>query len=757
MIIRVVKDSLGPIMKIAELPIPKEIIEELEKQGISSLYPPQTEAIKKGLLDGNNLVIAIPTASGKTLLALLAAVKKVEETSYKVLYLAPLRALAYEKYLEFKRFFSKLKKRTILLTGDYDIEDNRANYADIIVATNEKIDSGLRHKSKWLSKVGLVISDEVHLINSMNRGPTLEVVLAQLKRNPEVQVIALSATIRNADELSRWLEANLVSSTWRPVELHEGVIYRNTIIYKGLKNVSIPSTYKDTFLNLLDYVLKKKYQTLVFLTTRKTAETTAKKVSSKVNKILTQKEKESLSLAATRIIKQSSGTKQAEEIAKLVQSGVAFHHAGLNPMQRRIIEIEFKKGNIKVLTSTPTLAAGINLPARFVIIKSIYRFSTSIGNHPIPVLEFKQQSGRAGRPQYDKEGDAIVVARNETEAQDLYSRYIIADTEDIESRLASEPALRRITLGQIATEKTRTIEELFDFFSDTFYGFKENPVNLSSLIKSVIGFFKEEGLIKSHPDLLLPTRFGKRVSELYIDPSSAVIIRSGLERANRMPKELVTDISILHLVCSTPDVRFITYRKPDQTPLMNFVTEHEDEILTELPSSYAEIDIFLSQLKTALVIRDWINEVPEDTILSRYGIGSGDIYNIISNAEWILYSGGELAELLGYSEIAKKIKKLHSRIKVGIKEELLDLIQIPGIGRVRARALYNNGYKSLEDLEKAKVEDLVQIPRFGKELAEAILKFVHTGETDFSLNDLETEFELESESTSSQKSLDDFF
>lgn len=165
----------------------------------------------------------------------------------------------------------------------------------------------------------------------------------------------------------------------------------------------------------------------------------------------------------------------------------------------------------------------------------------------------------------------------------------------------------------------------------------------------------------------------------------------------------------------------------------------------------------MSQLKTALVIRDWINEVPEDTILSRYGIGSGDIYNIISNAEWILYSGGELAELLGYSEIATKIKRLHSRIKVGIKEELLDLTQIPGIGRVRARALYDNGYKSLEDLRKAKVENLVKLPRFGKELAEAILKFVHTGEADFSLEDLETEFEQETVSTSSQKSLDDFF
>ena len=175
------------------------------------------------MFDGNNLVVAIPTASGKTLIALLACIKSLEETGYKTLYLSPLRALAYEKYLEFKTYLDLLGRRTVLLTGDYDTEDSRVKYADVIIATNEKIDSAIRHQAGWISRIGLIISDEVHLINDSSRGPTLEVVLAQLRKITNAQILALSATIRNADEIARWLEAQLVSSDWRPVKLNEGV------------------------------------------------------------------------------------------------------------------------------------------------------------------------------------------------------------------------------------------------------------------------------------------------------------------------------------------------------------------------------------------------------------------------------------------------------------------------------------------------------------------------------------------------------
>ncbi len=746
-------------MNIADLPIPQIVIDKLAEEGIKSLYPPQVEAIKKKLLEGNNLVVAIPTASGKTLLAILASLKIIADTGLKTLYLSPLRALAYEKFVEFKNYLDLLGKRTVLLTGDYDGEDSSVKYADVIIATNEKIDSALRHQSKWIKKIGLVVADEVHLINDSSRGPTLEVVLAQLRKLTKAQILALSATIRNADEIARWLEAELVSSDWRPVKLNEGVLNGNQIIYKD-RTISIPLIYKNSFNNLVTHILKQKKQSLVFVTTRNMAESTARNLINTVKKTLTKEEHDQLVLAARKISASGEQTKQSKNLAQLIQNGVSFHHAGLSPAQRRIIEDNFKKGNIKILSATPTLAAGINLPARYVIIKSIYRYDVTLGSYPIPVLEFKQQSGRAGRPQYDEEGDAIVIAKNEYDAQNLLEMYITADTEDIDSKIAAEPALRRIVLGQIATDNTQSIDELHEFFGQTFYGYQQDPTSLSTILQKVIKFLREEGLITKDPDYLIATSFGKRVSQLYIDPLSGITIREGLMRAKTMAKGLLTDISFLHLVCSTPDVRFTTVKKDDQFKLINYVSDHEDEFLLDLPTTSFDLELFMSQLKTALILKDWISETPEDTMLDRYKIGSGDIYSVVANSEWLLYATTEIAKLLGHTEIAGRTNILHNRIVNGIKGELVDLVLIPGVGRVRARLLFDKGYKTREILKQTKPSDIIKLAGFGKELVKSIYshllgdKFV---EREIDQTSEEEKADSDILTSIPQKSLDEFF
>ena len=1263
-------------MKIEDLPIPDSIKEQLKEEGITSLYPPQEEAVKKGLFDDTNLVIAIPTASGKTLLALFACIKKLTETGLKTLYLSPLRALAFEKYMEFKSYLDPLNKRTILLTGDYDEEDTRAKYADVIIATNEKIDSAIRHQARWLNKIGLIVTDEVHLINDSSRGPTLEVVIAQLRQVCDAQILALSATIRNADQIARWLEAELVSSNWRPVKLNEGVLFDKTIVYGDGSEVTIPSKVKDSFNNLADYILSKKNQALVFVTTRNMAESTARNLSTRIARTLSSEEREKLNAASSEILNTGEQTKQSRGLAQLVRSGVSYHHAGLNTAQRRIIEHNFKQGYIKFISATPTLcmsentqiwsdmeeihisdfithkkvnvlhenniiqikalevnansnveylvqissvcgysikltpnhkilvkrgnqkmvvsagelkktdkiatprklnllqphniqirsivkdnipechdtfidekisyflglmlgdgysgaelkvdevifkgtaafvnkdeellsavydvcntlnlscnkninaygttqialskklwfreflarsgvvkgsdkhiskklmemnrenianllrglfdsdgyvntsrnvgfsnisiqlvkqvqklllrfgivsrirerkpgkislrsreyatkksyeliignknclrdfyeyigfglprkrkslekiinrindnflyvscsycnykiyknlftgrtqnsrnwgdqkfqiikllgeqgelgsreikkqlgfepkknvsrlnhhyelilkrkigsinpsewfwslnsigewiyanlikredgfnnffqnkscplckrelrntiylgwkesdfdgdiywdiireiktvssepkvydlilpnapkndhlfvangffihnSAGVNLPARYVIIKSIYRYDVTLGSYPIPVLEFKQQSGRAGRPQYDKEGDAIVIAKNEFDATSLYQTYITGEAEDIESRIAAEPALRKIVLGQISTENTQTMEELHEFFGQTFYGFQQDSANLSSILNKVVKFLQEEALIVNDPDYLIPTSFGKRVSQLYIDPLSAIVIREGLIRGNVKSKHYLTDLSFLQLVCSTPDVRFLTIKKDEQINLINFISEHEEEFLTNLPETSFDLELFMSQLKTSLVLQDWIKELPEDIILDRYKIGSGDVYMVVSNAEWLLYASSELSQLLGYKDMAAQISAVHNRVVNGIKQELLDLVQIPGIGRVRARALYDKGLKSQEILKETNPNEIMKISGFGKELVKNI--YTHLLGDGFSETSLgedskqKDEIEEDNNSTPPQKMLDDFF
>ena len=217
-------------MKITELPIPEPVKEVLIKSGIVELYPPQEEAIKAGALEGRNLVLASPTASGKTLIAELCALKHILEGDGKVLYLTPLRALASEKYEEFRKYSAITKKdgkrvSVGISTGDYDSSDPWLERYDIIVATNEKVDSLLRHRAKWMDEISLVIADEVHLLNEAERGPTLEVVLARLMQtNTDVQILALSATINNVEEIGGWLKADYITTEWRPILLKEGVL-----------------------------------------------------------------------------------------------------------------------------------------------------------------------------------------------------------------------------------------------------------------------------------------------------------------------------------------------------------------------------------------------------------------------------------------------------------------------------------------------------------------------------------------------------
>jgi len=203
--------------------IPADLYNVLDKDGITHLRPAQRKAIKAGLLDGKNLLVCTPTASGKTLIAELAGVSSIMERQGKCIYIVPLKSLATEKYREFKKKYEKFFK-VALSIGDMDAADPYLKDFDMIISTSEKVDSLIRHRADWLRDIKTVVVDEIHLLNDPGRGPTLEIlitILRQLLKN--VQILGLSATIGNPEELSSWLDAELVIDTWRPVELKKGV------------------------------------------------------------------------------------------------------------------------------------------------------------------------------------------------------------------------------------------------------------------------------------------------------------------------------------------------------------------------------------------------------------------------------------------------------------------------------------------------------------------------------------------------------
>jgi helicase len=725
-------------LKIEDLTVPDSVKEVLIRSGISTLYPPQEEAIKAGALDGRNLVLASPTASGKTLVAELCALKHVLEKGGKVLYLSPLRALANEKFDEFKKYAQIRKRngghvRVGISTGDFDSSDPWLERYDIIVTTNEKADSLLRHRAKWMDEISLVVADEVHLLNDAERGPTLEVVLARLLQiNPDVQLLVLSATVRNADELADWLKAECITTEWRPVVLREGVVLQSETLFKDGSALKVEKKSADPTMNLATYIIKAGGQALIFAATRKSAVALAKKASSEIADILSKPMKRALESLSERIATTGEHTRLGDGLAELVKNGVAFHHAGLSGAHRRIIEDAFREGKIKVLTATPTLAFGVNLPARMVIIHDYRRYDPGYGFYPISVLEYKQMAGRAGRPKYDRVGEALLVAKTDDERDYLMDSYVLAQPERIWSKLAVERILRPHVLATIAANYAQTEQGVMEFFGKTFYAHQYAPETIQRLIAKILRFLYDEEMIDVEGEKTFATRFGRRISELYIDPVSGVIIRDALQ--DKPP--VLGDVSFLHLVAHTPDM-FPKVRpySNEMDELGMFVNVHKEELFFDVPSEWDDriaFEEFLGEAKTAMVLQAWIEERTEDEIIERFRVQPGDLYRLIETGKWLLHASHELAVLFGKKEYLPILSEVMSRIEKGVKKELLPLVKLEGVGRVRARILFNSGFKTVEDLKHAPIESLTKLPLIGpavaKKIKEQVGGFIKTDE-----------------------------
>ena len=706
--------------------MPESVKKVILRSGISELYPPQEEAVQAGVLEGKNLILASPTASGKTLIAELCGLKHVLEKNGKVVYLSPLRALANEKFDEFKKYTSIRKadgKRVNvgISTGDFDSSDSWLGKYDVIVTTNEKADSLLRHRVKWMDDISLVVADEVHLLNDGDRGPTLEVVLARLMQiNPMIQVLALSATIHNVDEIASWLKAAYVITEWRPVSLKEGVLLHEEIQYKDGDARKIEKKTRDTTINLVLNTIKTGGQVLVFTPTRKSSVALAKKIAAQTSKVLSKPAKRGLTREAERILSVGERTHISDSLAVVVESGTAFHHAGLAGAHRRLIENLFRQRKIKVLTATPTLAFGVNLPARTVIIQDYRRWEPGYGNYPIKVLEYKQMAGRAGRPKYDKVGESVLIAKVADEADYLMQNYVLARPERIWSKLAVEKIIRGHVLATIASDFAHTENGIYDFFGKTFYAYQYDVKAIKSIVAKILKYLYDEEMLELFGSEIYATRFGKRVSELYIDPLSGVEIRDSLQYK---PTRL-TELSLLHLIAHTPDmgpvIRPYSRELDDLGVLME---ERKDEFFVEVPNEWDDriaYEELLGEVKTALVLESWIEETSEEKLLERFRVQPGDLYRIIENAKWLLHATHELSRLVGNKEVLPLATELIERVAKGIKKDLVPIVKLQGVGRVRGRIMFNAGFQKIEDIKHAPLEDLTNLPLIGPRLAKKI-------------------------------------
>jgi len=704
----------------------------LAESGIEDLYPPQADVVTAGVTEGTNLVAAVPTASGKTLMASLAMLSAVERGGM-ALYIVPLRALASEKRDEFAAY-ETVGVDVGISTGNYESTDDWLASKDIVVATSEKVDSLIRNGASWIDELDCVVADEVHLVDDPDRGPTLEVTLAKLRqRLPGLQTVALSATIGNAAAIADWLDAELVESTWRPIELKTGVYYGDAINFDDGSQYELPRTAEKPAATLVADTAADDGSALVFVNSRRNAEAAARRLGNAVEPYLDADDRRGLETLADEL-RDVSDTQTSQDLAAAAETGAAFHHAGCGSDHRSLIEDAFRDRLLKVVCATPTLAAGVNTPSRRVIVRDWRRYDPSAGGMaPLSTLEVHQMFGRAGRPAYDPYGEAVLLASSHDEYEELFDRYIDADPEPVRSKLATEPALRTHLLATIATGFATTRGGLLEFLDRTLYAVQTTESGrLERVTDTVLDYLEVNEFLERDGEALSATRLGHATSELYLDPMSAAEIVDGLETV-----EDPTALGLYHLISRTPDMYQLYLRSGDRDTFGELAYEREPELPGRTPSEFDDaFEDWLSALKTAKLLEDWADELDEDRITERYGVGPGDIHGKVEAAQWLLQAAERLASELGLDGVGA-VREARIRVEHGVKEELLDLVGVAEIGRVRARQLYDAGIESREALREVPKARVLGALNGRRKTAETILR--NAGRPDPSMDGVESD------------------
>ncbi len=545
---------------------------------------------------------------------------------------------------------------------------------------------------------------------------------------------------------------------------------------KDNEKIVLKKSYNDIVNVSLDTISIGK-QALIFVSTKRSAEKTAEEIASKISFEQINNKGKLKVLSENILHALNNPTKQCERLSRIVLKGIAFHHSGLSNKQKFLIEEAFRKGDIKIIVATPTLAVGVDLPSFRTIIKDVKRFS-GFGMNFIPVLEYLQMAGRSGRPSYDNYGESIVLVKNNRE--EIIERYIYGSPESITSKLAVEPALRSHILGLISTNIENSYSGIINFFENTFYGYQYgNKEKLKDIIDRILKFLLDEGFIieekdrknnsenseenndehnnKNDDDFFITakeiyeekkvekkyysTRIGERISQLYLDPLTASIIIKGLKKLNeKIKKEEQNIISFINLLSYSLELKpFPSVKKKDYELIEEFYFKNQKYFVYNEEDEMFEYDydFFLKGIKLTLIFLSWIDEKDENYLFETFDITPGELQSKKEIFDWLLYSSYEISRILNYN-FYNKFSKLRMMLKYGVSEELLSLVSIKDIGRKRARLLYNKGIKNIHDIKNADINVLKKI--LGEKLAVKIKK-ASTEKKELEINlDLERKF-----------------
>ena len=662
---------------------------------IKEFNPAQKAVIESGYLeDKSNYIISIPTASGKTVLGILPALKTILNGG-KAIYAAPLLSIQNEKVKEFKAF------------EEHGIKVGKhPSNSDLSVMVFESFDALTRFSWNVLREVDTLIIDEFHMIGEYSRGPTLESAITRAKIiNPSLRIIALSATLKNIDEIEQWLDGKTVEHNYRPVPLNKEVLDAEMFNTKN-KN--------DVIVKIVEKAIEDNSQALSFVSTRRFTESLATYVAKKIDKKTTKEQKQKFKQVADKLLevpkkKGSLPTTTCLKLAEAAEKGVVFHHAGLFNEQKEIIEDEFRKGNILMITATPSLMYGVNLPSKYVVIRDHTRW-TSNGPASIPVFDYEQMSGRAGRPQYDDVGYSYLVAKTMDEAFDLEARYVNGEIELTNSKLIdNKDAIYKQIIAQIASSLSKNLDDLNDFFGKTLYGFqmKNNPSmsmfaqdSLNWELESALEFLLQNGIIRATPEGLKTTDFGNLIAKSNYAVETAVKIKeyvSTMEKLN--PAEMI------YALAETPDLPLISFKgRKSKDPVRDKLSE----------CGLFAVDIGNPEA-TAVSLIEWIDERNEYEIENAYNVYSASTRRSAYEASRLVKFAKNTLEVLGNYSNLKDMDYLSARLYYGVKEDIIPLVVgVKRLGRKRARLLM----KTFGDnLSEASEKELQKVEGIGPKLA----------------------------------------
>jgi helicase len=734
--------------ELSKFGISQSLISKLEQLGYHKLTTIQQRAIEGGLFGRKNLLVIAPTNTGKTFVGELAALvtSTFKESTY-TFFLVPLKALAEEKFQDFTNKYAKWGLKVAISTSDKTEFDEDLLSYQVIIATYEKMNALLVRNPDLIDRVGLVIVDELQNIGDPSRGVTLEILLTTLVISlKRPQLIGLSATISNAKQVAQWLDAALIETDKRDVELREGILYTgaDTIKFSGHTLEKGDFIYREFNSGIIDCEKGLQYETLeairkasadeqilVFVQTQRDAETYAHRLAgvlpsaTNVAETLEMLDSAVESTPSTRRLKES------------LQNGVAFHHAGLFPDERLIVEDSFNKGHARIIFATTTLSAGVNTPAKTVIVLSHQTYEKK----NIRTLDYKNMAGRAGRIRAaDNFGRSVLFAENEREMEMLWKEYVTAKTEPLESQIGKSERLDRSILGLLCSGVCNDTSELLTFMKATFFGqvyYRQTSEQLrntfdESLVLRVKAL-ERDGFLTIEDDKITVTELGIRCAQEMLSPSTVKLFYDVLKK-HESTLSKTHDYSkliepIIHLTCCSVDavangaLNFYPRNAPELKELSDYWEYNKNSFLHRP----ADKVLLVRSLKTTRMLMRWIDGVPYGD-LSSYA-PHGIIKRNAETISWIMKGLSRIAEkpLLDFDyEFVRFLRTLSERLFFGVPESALFVMRmrIPQIHRNRAMALANTGFSSIDEIIEAKPEDLTKVHGIREKLALQIKKAV---------------------------------